>query len=517
MIAQILFANINFAVNIVGFLTFFATGWLSIDSWSLDKNKKSFFYRGIGMFLLSLAFLFSAATLMSGVLSITSQVVKLLGLLIILVSLYSEPLLSPPSKERVGISLVLLSQASVPISAVLLLLVALVYLGKTTKGYEKQLKPAFVAFLLLSLSEFVKIALFASSTNVVYTSELLKQYGPVDNLSLVLKACGIITLLFWTWGYIRFRARVQLFLLFVTSTLIIFTATTFTFTFLLFRNLESTALAHLKTDVKVLQFAVEEIKLRSLSNAKTVSQNSAIVDSLENNQAALLYDKSLEFMKSQESSFLDITDKAGKVIVRAEDNERVGESLAGNVDVASALLGTPLAGVSTEQGIFAPTVKISAASPIVDSGGSVIGSVVTGFDIDSAFVDGIKAVTELNVAVFGGDIRAATTFVTPDGKSRYIGTKESDKKVLDTVINKGELFVGAVNVLNQPFYGAYAPLKSEDGNTIGMLFVGNLQTELLATATKSIELTFIGSIVMMLISIIPTYFISRYINRHLSA
>ena len=147
----------------------------------------------------------------------------------------------------------------------------------------------------------------------------------------------------------------------------------------------------------------------------------------------------------------------------------------------------------------------------------IIGTVVTGFTVDSAFVDGVKTVTGLDAAVFGGNTRAATTFVAPDGKSRFVGTKEANEKVLSKVLEKGEIFIGPTQILNQPFYTAYSPLKTLEDEIIGMLFVGKLQTTLLETAQKSIELTFLGSVILMILSVPPTYFVSRYIQEHLEA
>ena len=85
------------------------------------------------------------------------------------------------------------------------------------------------------------------------------------------------------------------------------------------------------------------------------------------------------------------------------------------------------------------------------------------------------------------------------------------------VLNHGEVYLGATQILNQPYYTAYAPLKTHDESVVGMLFVGKPQTTLTQAAQKSIELTFLGSIILIAVSLIPAYFFSRFLKEHLEA
>ena len=85
------------------------------------------------------------------------------------------------------------------------------------------------------------------------------------------------------------------------------------------------------------------------------------------------------------------------------------------------------------------------------------------------------------------------------------------------MLEKGEQFTGPAEVLNQPYYTAYSPLKTADGEVVGMLFVGKLQTELFAAADRSIQLTFLGSALLMILSTIPAYFVARYIKENTKA
>ena len=178
--------------------------------------------------------------------------------------------------------------------------------------------------------------------------------------------------------------------------------------------------------------------------------------------------------------------------------------------VKSALAGEDSSSVVSKDGVLAPVVSIGASSPI-ENGGEVVGAVLIYFDIDHAFVDGVKSATGLDASVYADNIRSATTFLAPDGKSRYTGIKEEKADILERVLVKGELYKGASEILNVSYFASYLPLKDINGVPVGMLFVGRPQVELLKTAGRSIELTFFVTAVLLALSIFPSYLVSRYI------
>jgi len=521
MLTQLLLVSSHFTIGVVGALVFFILGVLELASWSLAKELKAQLVRGIGFFILAIVAAIHSTSLDQESIVLGLQIAKVLGLLLVFASMYVEPILHPPPKRKsaVVLPLAIVGAAMVPLSAVMFLLIALIYLRRATEGYDKQLTPAFRGFLLLFIAETLNASFFASGTNVVFWSNLLKEFGIVWIVSHVLEMVAYLQLGIWTWRYLRFRADVQLFITTFTSSLIIFIATTFLFTFHLLNNLQTEALGHLKTDVSVLQYALDSLESEALANAQVVAENSTFKEAFFAGNSEALFDSSLQFMLSQETDFLDVATASGKVVMRAEDRDKIGDSLAGDIAVRNALNGISVATVVSKEGIVAPEIEVRASAPIFTTNAEgeevIAGAVVTGFSVDSVFVDGVKDVTSLDVTVFGDNIRAATTFVAPDGKSRFLGTKESNDEVLKTVLEDGEVFIGPTNVLNQPYYTAYSPLKSEGDEVIGMLFVGNLQTDLFETAESSIRLTFLGSIVLMGLSIPPNYYLARYIKSNL--
>ena len=521
MLLELLFFNTgHFALAAFTAFVFFAAGLLFLDSWQIDKLKKTLLIRSVGFFLLSTSSVLHATSIETSLLIAVLQFLKVFGLILILISLVTEPVLHKPGKTLAiffPLSLPALSLSLIPLSSVLMLLIAAWYFRRLIEGLEHQLKSASIAFFLLSLGEFLRISSAWSVTSNVFWSKLLADYSFIWNLEHLFEATGILILALWVFGYIRFRLQIELFVMTFASTLVIFVVTTFLFTFILLKNLEEDALSHLKTDVNVLQYALDRLQLETLSHARAVAQDSDFKQAFTNNSERL-YTITSDFMLLQNTNFLDVASSSGEVLIRAEDRERKGDNIAYDPVVKSALAGQQLATIISKEGITSSEVLIKAAIPIKKTkSSSVAGVVSTGFVIDSAFVDGVKDITGLDAAVFGGNKRAATTFVAPDGKSRFVGTLETNKDILRKVLEKGEDYIGTSNVLNQPYYTAYAPLKTYGGKPIGMLFVGKPQITLYKTAQKSIELTFLGSVILMILSIIPAYFLSRYIVENLEA
>lgn len=519
MLINYLFQNFGFALSVFSALVFFATGWLYLNSWKIATQTKGDLIRSLGFFLLALFAIIEASSLNLPALNLFSQIVKIVALLGIAGSLAVEPMVKIPKKEVVAISpLFFLTNSLIPLSAVLLFLIAFLYFRKSTVGGFKQIKPAAFAFLVLALAELVSLLFFWQETTNPFWSQILALYGPVWIIAHLIELAGLIILAKWVWGYFRFQIRTQFFLITISASIGFFVVTTACFTFLLLYNFEKDALSHLKTDIRVVQYAMERLQAETLACATAVAENTEVKNAFISKNKNELYRLTSSLMLSHNTSFLTVTDNTGKVMMRGEDKNKVGDTLIFDPTIKSALEGQRLATVISQEGAIAPHIQIKASVPFyIYKNSKTQGVISTGFWIDSAFVDGIKSVTGLDVTVFGGNKRAATTFVASDGKTRLIGSLETNPAILETVLEKGEIFVGAANILNKPYYTAYAPLITYPDKTIGMLFVGKLQTELFETAQKSIQLTFIGSIFLMTLSLIPAYYLSRYIEENLKA
>lgn len=517
----LLFNTMDFAIYVLGAFVLFSVGLLFFDSWKLNKQKKAPFIRSIGFFLLAAVYAFYASTINVPSLLAIVQIVKVIALLIIFISVVMEPVLHKPANESVALvlpfALLDLNTALVPFSSVLFLGICLWYLWRSTTGFEKQLRPMVIGIFFLAVSEIVKISFFWSDTSNVFWSKILAVHSWIWNAHMVLQFIGFVIIGLWAWGYIRFKLRNQLFITISATIFTVFLVTTFLFSYLLLRNLENDAVSHLKTDARVFQYALDRLQLESLAHARAVAADDSFKEALLANDKTKLYTVTAEPLISQNLSSLLTVSSSGDVLMRAEDRDSIGNNLLDDPLIKSALSGQQLSTLILNSKPVTSDVYIKSAVSVKNNNDEIIGAVQTGFIIDEAFVDGVKDVTGLDATIFAGDTRTATTIVAPDGVSRNVGTLETNKNVLEKVLGQGDTYVGTTDVFNEPYYSAYTPLKAYGGETIGMLFVGRPQIELVDTAQNSINATFLGSIVMMLFGFIPAFLISRYIEEHVQA
>jgi len=103
----------------------------------------------------------------------------------------------------------------------------------------------------------------------------------------------------------------------------------------------------------------------------------------------------------------------------------------------------------------------------------------------------------------------ATTLVAADGRSRSVGVKETNTSITDMVLTHNKTWNGLISSGGQSYLAVYAPLRDADNSPVGMLFIGEPQVLLLQAAGRSIELTFLIAVGLLVLSIWPVHLISK--------
>ena len=132
-------------------------------------------------------------------------------------------------------------------------------------------------------------------------------------------------------------------------------------------------------------------------------------------------------------------------------------------------------------------------------------------------VDNVKKETQIVTTVFFGDTRYATS-VTKDNGDRVLYT-QAGEKVINTVVKGGSEYSAAnVDVVGTDFYAYYKPIEQPStGETIGMVFAGKNQVMVekdIKSVTNSI---LIGTIIMVIIAGLLSFFVSLKITQALDA
>jgi len=523
MWTQFLLENAHFSINIFAGMVFFAVFWLYWDA--EEKSGLKGFLKLIGFLLISISFLVHSTFIESSIVpsayfrhELFSWIVyatKLLGYLLILFGIAFDPLVSRP-KANLPVLFGVVNLNYLPILYPLLsFFIGIFYLRRSTKGLERHLKPIAKSFFLLTFSEILYLRTLYVGTDNISVLKLTTSFGPLWIAEHLLLLGAVIILGNWVWGYLLRRLFTQFFMIFTLSSLLIFLFTTISFSALLLKNIEDETLRKLKTDVKVLNFALEGKKDEAASDAQVLTQNSQVVAAVSQEEKTALADILEDYLLSKNQSSLVVVSGKGEVLGRGEDREKVGDSLSGDALIKRALIGERGASVLAQDAILSPEISVKAAVPIKNEDGEVIGAVLAGEKIDNAFLDGIRRATGLEASIYSGNVLSATTLVSPDGKSRPIGIKEENAKVKDNVLKDGIEFLGTTEILGTPYFTAYLPLKDIDEVVVGMLFAGEPQVNALMIAGKSIEMTFIFAAALIVFSILPSYLIAKYITKQI--
>ncbi|WP_448202837.1 methyl-accepting chemotaxis protein [Azospirillum sp. sgz302134] len=94
-------------------------------------------------------------------------------------------------------------------------------------------------------------------------------------------------------------------------------------------------------------------------------------------------------------------------------------------------------------------------------------------------VDTIARIGGGVATIFMGDTRIATTVKNPDG-SRAIGSKLGAGPVYDAVLRSGKPYRGENDVLGEPYFTAYDPIRNAKGEVVGILVVGLKKSDFFA-------------------------------------
>lgn len=531
---QFLLINTHFTVNLFAALVSFAVSWLYFDAWlgrkDLRESSKSF-----GFFMLSVSFVMSATALDQSIiqdsifagqsLQVAIIAIRAVGYITLIIGQIVDPLQPMPSYrlQTASAGILGISFASIGFSEyiqymlpILASITGFLYIRRATVGLEFHLRTIGYSFFTLSIAEVMNLAKQFRNTDNIDLENFVAAFKPLWIIQLLLTFIALFILGKWVWSYLIKRLETQLFMIFTTTTLTIFMITAVFFTSVSLINLRSDIMKSLEVSASVLEFTIDSKEAETLSDAQVIAQNSQVIQALIDDDKSALREIATETLLVKNQAFLTIVKNTGEIVVRADDPEKIGGSLSDDPIVKKALEGVNATGLSTTDGVIAPTVSVRASVPILD-GNDQIGAVLVGTTIDNAFVDGLKEATGLDASIYGDNVRSATTFIAPDGKSRYIGIKEDNEGIKKSVLIDGDKYVGDVDILNVPYIAAFQPLKDTNGSSIGMLFVGRPQIEIIRAASNLIEQTFVVTAILLAISIIPAYMISNYIIKQVNA
>jgi two-component system, NtrC family, sensor kinase len=163
-------------------------------------------------------------------------------------------------------------------------------------------------------------------------------------------------------------------------------------------------------------------------------------------------------------------------------------------------------------------LALASVSPIKIPGEVQNGAVLVFhmFNNDFTLVDRVRQVAGIDTStIFFGDQRVSTNVMTEQGE-RAIGTRLSDE-VSQVVLRQGKEYVGPAFVVNENYITRYDPIRDQDGNVIGILYVGARQAtfnRLLSLVNQRILWVGVGTFLLVFLLALPVSFvITRPLNQ----
>ena len=135
---------------------------------------------------------------------------------------------------------------------------------------------------------------------------------------------------------------------------------------------------------------------------------------------------------------------------------------------------------------------------------------------ETDFLDSLVEGTAMQVTLFYGDTRMATTLKDQSGK-RLTGTK-ADESVARAVTQDGRTVEDYnITIDGEKYYACYAPLKDSGDKVVGMTFAGKPVTQVEALISQRTRGIIIAETVMVLIALVVIFILTRSIQTGLQA
>ena len=161
---------------------------------------------------------------------------------------------------------------------------------------------------------------------------------------------------------------------------------------------------------------------------------------------------------------------------------------------------------------------LKSAYPVIDFNGEVLGVLTGGVLLNCNYeiVDRIKNIVFKDgqykgkaigtATIFLGDLRISTNVMDREG-NRAIGTRVS-REVYEHVLGKGLPWIQRAFVVDDWYITAYEPIQDIQDKTVGILYVGMLESKYAMMKERLILLFFFFSMSGMLIALTVSFILS---------
>ncbi|MDR0464322.1 MAG: cache domain-containing protein [Treponema sp.] len=252
----------------------------------------------------------------------------------------------------------------------------------------------------------------------------------------------------------------------------------------------------------VVEHEIDNLKINGHTAAMGIADNQDLIKAVENKNRDEIFKIANAFIVMAQVDYCTITDKDGYVLARTHEPDTYGDNLLYLHHIQSALNGKREEYIAQSITI---NLGVHAGSPIYDSEMNIIGAVSVGYRLDNQkFVNGLKAITMCEIAIFNNDKRIAAT--VPDTNDSY-GQTMKTPEYISSIVLSGGTSTGRINISGQEAVFKYFPIYGADSEVIGMAGINYYTAE----EKKKINFFILTGISITLAVIAGCIFLARFI------
>lgn len=345
--------------------------------------------------------------------------------------------------------------------------------------------------------------------NIIFWRQHTILYGNTWVFAVIFTLIGFTFLGIWAWNFIKLRYYLRTFVVFLTLGVFVATSGSLINILLMFNIIERDNLDLMRKASRTQKVIMQERSKFSSTLSEIIAEDDDVQTAFAKRDYATIAEIAQEYFDLSGVDILKFYFKDREVIAAPSDTrEMSSKPIKDRVLEKVVEEEEPLNTMDSMNGVLARLIYTRALHPIiVDS--KLIGVIETGFVFDTAYVDYTKGETNTEVTVYYEDTRSATTLKTSNGVDRWVGSTETDPRVLQYLISQKTSYAGVVKRLGEMYYSAFQPIVDHEGRGIGILAVGVPAEELLESSRQELLNSFLISLLITFPVAIVGYEIER--------
>ncbi len=364
---------------------------------------------------------------------------------------------------------------------------------KRSNDWKKKLKKTFLstfAFSMLLLGVICFIFYRLPESDIVFFRLLTLSYSIVWKFGVLFTGLAFFAMILEAWNFIRHRQYFRTYVVFLLIAMIVSALGSLIFIILVFNVVEKDNLLLVTHAADSENLLIDDRSKTALFVADLIAHEDYVLNNVKKGDYQSIEERMTLYVDNADLDILRIYNKFGEIFVSPTDVRDVGRVITNDNLLSFAITKkTQLVTFDTEDGVLAPVLVARAIQPLILDG-ELLGAVEVGYRFDNAFVDYSKSMNNLDVTIYTGSKRSATTITTLDNVSRWIGSEETDLEVLDLVLGQGIETSKITDRLGNTYYSAFKPVRNINGEVIGMIAVGKIANDLLESTRQRLIITF---------------------------